>query len=49
MDDPNACSIPLSDRINTHLPRAQAALNTGQAWKVCEKWVATAAQVKSAG
>ncbi|MEZ7822157.1 MAG: anthranilate phosphoribosyltransferase [Candidatus Nanopelagicales bacterium] len=49
VDDPNACSVPLSDRINTHLPRAQAALDTGQAWIVCEKWIATAAQVKSAG
>ena len=49
VDDPNASSVPLSDRINTHLPRALAALDTGQAWTVCEKWIATAAQVKSAG
>ncbi len=47
--NPDASSAPLRDRINAHLPRAQAALETGQAWKVFEKWVATAAQVKSAG
>ncbi len=47
--DPAASSVPLNDRINAHLPRAKAVLESGQAWKVFEKWIATAAQVKNAG
>jgi anthranilate phosphoribosyltransferase len=40
---------PLADRINAHLPMATAALESGQAWKVFEKWVAVVSQVKNAG
>lgn len=48
VDDASASSVPLNDRINAHLPRATAVLESGQAWRVFEKWVAIAAQVKSA-
>lgn len=40
-------SIPLSDRIKVHLPMATAALESGQAWKIFEKWATVAAQVKN--
>jgi anthranilate phosphoribosyltransferase len=41
--------IPLSDRINVHLPMATEVLESGQAWKVFEKWVTIVSQVKSTG
>jgi anthranilate phosphoribosyltransferase len=44
---PDAARVHLNDRISAQLPRAQEVLETGQAWKVFEKWVATARQVKS--
>jgi len=47
--DSTASSVPLNDRINAHLPRAGAALETGDVWRVFQKWVAVASRVKSAG
>jgi len=47
--DQTASSVPLHDRINAHLPRAKAALETGDVWRVFQRWVAVASQVKSSG
>jgi anthranilate phosphoribosyltransferase len=47
VEDPASSSDPLSERIQIYLPRATAALESGNAWKVFEKWVAVVAQVKN--
>ena len=50
VDDPASRSgslTSLSARINAHLPVATAALESGQAWKVFEKWVTAVKQVKN--
>lgn len=49
VEDPADSSVPLTDRINAHLPMAAAVMESGQAWKVFENWVTVAAQVKKAG
>jgi len=47
VENPASSSDPLSERIHIYLPRATAALESGNAWKVFEKWVAVVAQVKN--
>jgi anthranilate phosphoribosyltransferase len=47
VEGPVKSSEPLSDRINDHLPLATSALESGNAWKVFEKWVTVVAQVKN--
>jgi anthranilate phosphoribosyltransferase len=47
VQDPAKCLESLSDRINAHLPLAISALESGNAWKVFEKWVTVVAQVKN--
>lgn len=44
--DPLTRSVRLSDRINAHLALTTAALESGQAWKVFEKWITVVSQVK---
>jgi anthranilate phosphoribosyltransferase len=47
VENPASGAEPLSDRIQIFLPRATAALESGHAWKVFEKWVEVVAQVKN--
>jgi anthranilate phosphoribosyltransferase len=47
VENPASSSEPLIDRIHNYLPRATAALESGDTWKVFEKWVTVVAQVKN--
>jgi anthranilate phosphoribosyltransferase len=47
VQDPVKSAEPLSNRINAHLPLAITALESGNAWKVFEKWVTVVARVKN--
>jgi len=47
VENPASSSEPLIDRLQNYLPRATAALESGNTWKVFEKWVTVVAQVKN--